>query len=151
MIKSLITSTPSIIEEVAKKLGIKKEKVKAVFDSNISYINSLALDDSTLSIRLPNIGTLYMQRNAVLAIQKRMGYLKERGKYSLLAKTEATYKSQFDKLKILEKYKEDNNKGKSPMKHFKRSMIKMKYHNGGKTIEEIEEIQNTIAEKNENI
>ena len=54
MIKSLITSTPSIIEEVANKLGIKKEKVKAVFDSNISYINSLALDDSTLSIRLPN-------------------------------------------------------------------------------------------------
>ena len=35
------------------------------------------------------------------------------------------------------------------MKHFKRSMIKMKYHNGGKTIEEIEEIQNSIAEQNE--
>lgn len=129
-----IIFTNDIIKKVSKELEIPESKVRSVYDTLFLYLKHLVENTNAVAIFIPYIGTLYMK---VSFLFKKLELYKDNEKYK-------------DKLKIfLEKKKiidihiqETIDQSKSTSRHLSKNSIDKFRYNAGKTITEIEEIQN---------
>lgn len=141
MSERTITLPGSLYKQVAEEFGIDERAVKYMYDSYISEIIDIANYTDATSIRLPHIGVLYVNKKFV---ESEIAYLTKSGTDD--KKLEA-YKA---KKEIIDKEIRDyGNKPalKKRCLHVKRARIANPYFTSGKTLKEIEDIQNARIQK----
>lgn len=133
-----IVFTNDIIKKVAKDLEISESKVKAVYDTLFLYLKYLVDFTDAVAIFIPYIGTLYMK---VSFLFKKIELYKSDEKYK--DKLEIFLKKKV----ILDEHIQSTIENKqSKSRHLSRNNIDKFRYNAGKTIQEIEEIQNNRSD-----
>ncbi len=127
-----------IIKNVAKELGISEKKVKHVFDFLFLHIRKETRKPDTYSVKLPKVGRLYMMTE----LYKKT--LIDRDKKDTVSKkARVNHKKEIEKLENFEKMFQEESKGKFLRTiHKKGANIRNFFFNKGKTLEELEIIQN---------
>ena len=140
----MIISSAEIIKKVAKDLGYSEMQVESVYDSIVAYIKKLVIEKDTVAIRLPYIGVLYATVQGLIRkdVRFRARSINHTSYYEKHNKDIHTVVQS--KLKRIYDYIDAHKgeKGYHDNKHFKKLKITLKYFNGGKSIKEIEAIQN---------
>lgn len=137
--KSKIVFTEEILKEVSKNLDMDLEVVRGVYTSITDYLEYLVKYTDTVSIKLPMIGVIYINfRNVHIALNTH----KKRGSKEEIIKA---YEGKLKKLKefvgqIDKKYKDTGEY--TQIYHRFNPMYFEDYFTKGKTLEEIEELQN---------
>ncbi len=133
---SKIAFTEDIIKEVAKELDLPKKKIKYLYYTLISYLKYLVSSTSAVAIFIPFIGTFHVKVGFLF--EKLYTYRNNKERYDI-------FKSKKD---IIDIFLKDNMYGgyKGKPRHLERSKINHLFYNGGKSIYEIEKLQN--EEKN---
>lgn len=127
-----IAYSSDIIRESAEELGISEEKVKHVFEFFIFYVKSLMRMPNIFSIYLPELGQIYLNSAYFKHV---IGYTEQRKEISE-SQQEALNKAK-ERLETLDSLLES---GYSP--HKKRMKFRNMYFTKGKTVKELEELQN---------
>ena len=135
--KGDIAYSSDIIKETAKELGIPEEKVQHVLEFLIFYLKKLATSADVFAIYLPELGQIYQS----------IAYLKSTlilfRKKKLLSESE---ENRVEKIsEKIEKMESLIEKGYSP--HKKRSKLRNNYFSTGKSLKELESMQNGYNEK----
>lgn len=127
-----IAFTNDIIKEVAKELDISNEKVSEVYNAMIGYLKHLIDNTDAVAIFIPHIGTLHIK----------IWFLYE--KLKKLSKKPEKLKIFQSKKAILDKHIQEHidNSYKGKSRHIEKNTINRLPYNSGKTLSEIEEIQN---------
>lgn len=131
--KSKIAFTNDIIKEAAKELDISTDKVREVYDAMMTYLKFLTDKTDAVAIFIPHLGTLHVK---VWFIYDRLkAFAKKPEKLELFKK----------KKEILDKHLQSHfeNSYKGVSRHIGKNSINRLPYNAGKTLEEIEEIQNS--------
>lgn len=133
---SQIAFTSDIIEQVSKELKITKEKVEGVYYAMMKYLKYLALETNAVAIFIPSIGTFHIKMKHIIDKIKKLDGVSDKIKQLEIFKSKKSIiDSYVEKVKESPKYVN--------LRHFEYSMINKIVYNNGKTIEEIEEIQNS--------
>jgi hypothetical protein len=151
MIDNEVYTKRALIIDVAKRLDLKEDIVKEVFENNLKYIRWLCADSSTLSIKLPFVGTIYFHLRSWKRDFFKRKTLLERGK-DLSAMDLRKYIAGEQKVKKLREYNQmlidtERMSRTTTIKHFKKKFINSRLHSGNLRIGEIEVIQNEYAEQ----
>lgn len=131
-----LTLPNEIYRRVANELGLTERQVKYVYDSYIAELTEIANYTDATSIRLPHIGVMYINKKFV---ESEIMYLENSGK------DPEKLKAFKKKKKVLDKEIRDyGNKAslKQRCLHLKRPRLANTYFTAGKTLSEIEDIQN---------
>lgn len=132
---SKIAFTHDIIEKVSSELNISKTKVEYVYYTMMKYMRYLTLQTDAVAIFIPSIGTLHLK----------MKHLKDRIKFFKKDETKDKELKIFEsKLSRIKKYVDELSKveGYTDLRHYEYNLLHKIFYNNGKTIEEIEVIQN---------
>lgn len=130
-----ISFTRDIIKEVASELNIDIGKVQSVYDTQIMYLRHLINNTDAVAIFIPFIGTLHIKLWFIFRQIRRFSK-KEEDKPKLdlyLRKKERVGE-------LIETHIEEKYNGRA--RHLERNSITRYAYNCGKSMEEIEEIQN---------
>lgn len=131
-----ISYSSDIIRDATKELGISEDKVKHALEFTIFYIKKLTSIPEVFSIYIPELGQMYLNASY---LKHQIGYLgeilKKKGVLSDNQKT--NLQNAENRLKLLN---EALSPGYSP--HKKRLKFRNMYFTKGKTVKELEELQN---------
>lgn len=131
-----IAFTDDIVEDVAKELGMSKEKVEYHVDFMVHWIKKLTKIPTVLAIFIPHIGTLFLNWSRVQREVDHFGQIPE-GQMS------TSWKNRLKDNKIrLEKLEETFKNSDGYNRHKKRQKIFNVYHTKGKNLKELESWQN---------
>ena len=131
-----ISYTDDIAEEVARELGISKEKVMYHIDFMVHWIKTLTKIPTIQNIYIPHIGSLFLNWSRV-----KVDY----DQFSSMPKE--SHKSGWEKLmsndKIrLEEFERKFEGEEGYIRHKKRSKLTSPFFTGGRTLKELEDWQN---------
>lgn len=131
--ESKIAFTNDIIKEAAKELDMSTEKVQEVYTAMITYLKYLTDETDAVAIFIPHIGTLHLK----------LWYLFDRlKKYNKDPEKLSIYKQKKKNIDVhLQEHIDNSYTGKS--RHLERNKIDRMLYNGGKSLPEIEKIQNS--------
>lgn len=130
-----ISFTRDIIKQASKELDMPESKVRAVYDSQIKYLKHLTDNTDAVAIFIPFIGTLHVK--VWFLFQQIKKYSKKTSDKLKLD----IFKSKKDIVDThIQEYIVNSHIGKT--KHLEKNKINRFIYNGGKTMDEIEEIQN---------
>lgn len=134
MIKN-VSNQEDIINEVAKRTGVDKEKITFIFNFLFSHIKKLTKKRDILTIFIPHLGRLYQKHGYLKREEGKLG-----GKEDLSRGEAIRLSRSKDKLQILE---ENSEAGTSKLKnHYTKPKLKNTYLTTRKTTEELEQFQN---------
>ena len=133
-----VATKESIIEEVASRLDMDREKVTYVFNFVIGYFKKATKIRGIVNITIPFLGRMYLKAG------------KAKGEVMRLTRTQAKHplsRREAIDLSIyttkLEEIENNSQGGTSKLKHhWSKPKIKNNYLTGGKTLEELENWQN---------
>lgn len=137
-----LTLPNEIYRRVANELGLTERQVKYVYDSYIAELTEIANYTDATSIRLPHIGVMYINKKFV---ESEIKYLENSGK------DPEKLKAFKKKKKVLDiEIKDYGNKAslKQRCLHLKRPRLANTHFTAGKTLSEIEDIQNADFSEN---
>ncbi len=126
---SEISFTNEVLTEVSKRLKMEPKEVKKVYNSLISYLRYLVYETDCTSIFLKHIGTLYFPYREVMRRLKRT-VISDKYKELLEKKANKIY-NHAGSLEYVSK-----------SRHLMKPKLKNKHYSNGKSLEEIEYIQN---------
>ncbi|MCA9749976.1 MAG: hypothetical protein KC414_12780 [Romboutsia sp.] len=134
--ESKISFTQDILKEVSNDLNIPEEKVKIVYNSMISYLEFLTTKTDTVSIFIPSLGTMYVKLGYILRRIQELSRKKGDKNYLEIFKAKKNKIDAYLKELIDNKYPKKS-------RHSQKSTIALFSYTDGKSIDEIEEIQNS--------
>lgn len=138
MLKSNISFTEDIIEEVAKEHGLTEEEVMQVYNNNVKHIRSLMDEEEVCSIKIPYIGTMHINKGLLYKSIRLQEESRDRGASIDLEK----YEKNLRKLELIEELdQERKGEGKTSSNHTKRLIRKKLKMKTKKDLEDIEKIQ----------
>lgn len=137
MSNAKISFTKDIIQEVSKELGIKEGKVWSVYKSMMIYLDYLANKTLAVSIFIPHLGTLHVKIGHVFKKLQQLNSKK--------VKNEKMIDVYEEKKRLLDNHIQGlvDKEYKRKSRHCQKSRIAMFGFTDGKSIEEIEDIQNS--------
>lgn len=133
---SKISFTNDIISEAARELNISESKVRSVYDTQIMYLKYLTDKTDAVAIYIPFIGTLHVK----------VGYLfKQIDKYSKKESDKDKLSIFQSKKNIIDSHLQEHikNSYKGTSRHLEKNKINRYVYNAGKTMQEIQDIQNS--------
>lgn len=141
MVETKLTFPNEIYKKVASEFDLDERQVKYIYDSYAAEIAHIANYTDAASIKLPHLGVMYVNKKFV---ESEIKYLSKTGNDPEKLKAYKQKKEVIDR--------EIRNYGNKPalMKrclHVKKSRIANPYFNYGKSLREIEEIQNSNLEQ----
>lgn len=135
----VITYTRDILKEVACKHNIDIEVVKYIYESYVTGLRKIANYTDAGGIEIPYIGTMYINYNFLV---NEIALMKDDPKHDVL-KLKALEQKQEILAKAIKEYPNKNAKS-TRLLHTKKGRLGIDTFTNGKTLTEIEEIQNKI-------
>lgn len=131
-----------IVEETSEELGVSEKAIKAAYNNYVSYLQYIANYEPTLAIRIPYIGVIYIRQKY---LQEEI-LLMQAGKKNNRGRLKAFIQKNKALTKWLKTYP-----NRPVMKYraynITRGRLKNKRITGGRTLTEIEEFQNKLADE----
>lgn len=134
--KNEIAFTDDIVEDVAKELGMSKEKIAYHVDFMVHWIKKLTKIPEVLAIFIPHIGTMYVNWGK---IQNEVDYFGKMPEDELPTQWKNRLRDNRIRIAKLEETFKDND---GYIRHKKRQKIFNVYHTKGKNLKELESWQN---------
>lgn len=134
MEKGDICFTNEIIKEVSKKLNISEKKVEYVYKEIVSYLKYLILKTDAVAIYIPYLGTLHIKLGSVIERLSSKGGLSEDNKI--------IWDLKKDNIEKHLDYLSENGGHVRKSRHLQKNRVNLKHYNCGKSLYEIQEIQN---------
>lgn len=138
-----------IMAILVEKYGYDEDTVKWAYEFLLKYFVKATKDEDRFSILLPNLGSFIFKAEAARNYVKGQAVLESRG-YPMRETAKDRVERFKRKLKVFDKFYEENSKGKSIFTcHKYPSKLHSYYVRRGRTLEELEEYQNTAQYEQE--
>ena len=136
-----ILFTREILERVADEFDYSYETIEIIYQSYLASLKKIANFTDAVTIRLPYIGKLYMNK---FYVDSELKVMATEGKQDT-----KRYKAFLEKQRIFELELQEHRRGQKIL-HLKKGRLKVDNFSKGKTLQQIEEIQNNRAHGTEN-
>lgn len=144
-----IMLTKELINKTARELGVHKKVVSYLYDFMVEYIHKQTNATDCCSFFLPHLGTMYVKADFIDDfIQDKIKDLEKNPNNIAAKKSKIAYEHKKRALKF---YVQNSGRPLSSSFHHRRENIKKWYFNKGKSIEEMQDIQNRVYKNNDDI